>query len=274
MAELEGRTALLREAAEDEHAATLIVETFRAPAGVKGQLTVRRPDGDLTVREVAGLDCREVESAMALIVALMVDPLAGDAERAAPETLPPVIERGASVTSQPLAWSWRAEQRLTGRTAVAPGLAFGQSVGLMLTREARGAHPSAGLTANLAHATATALRGSAEFEWAAAQLTLCPAGLRPGEDWDLRACAAFQAGRLRGIGFRTLDPATKAIFWGSAAVELEARYRLVGPSWLGWEGAFTMPFSRERFYLEPSHTLHRVPAWGLSFGIGLGLKFF
>jgi hypothetical protein len=271
LAELEGRTALLREAREDEHAATLIVATFRAPGGVRGQLTVRKSDGDLTVREVAGLDCREVESAMALIVALMMDPLAAGSERPALKALPPATGHGSSL--RPSAWSWRVEQRLTARTAIAPGLTWGQSVGGMLTREMARPRPSVGLSVHLAHATTSALQGSAELEWTAAQLTLCPAGLRPSDSWDLRACAAFQLGRLRGMGFRTFDPATKAILWSSVALEVEGRYRLLGPSWLGWEGAFTMPFSRESFYVEPGQTLHTVPAWGVSFGLGLGLHF-
>jgi hypothetical protein len=57
-------------------------------------------------------------------------------------------------------------------------------------------------------------------------------------------------------------------------LELEARHRLVGPLWLGVEGAFVLPFSRESFYLLPEPTLHRVPAWGAGFGLGLGLHFF
>jgi hypothetical protein len=276
LAELEGRTTLLREARQEEHAITLIVETFRTQGGVRGQLTVRKPDGDLTVREVPGLDCREVQSAMALIAALMVDPLADTGERAGLKTqhsaAAPRSESGS--TSRAASWSWRLEQRLTARSAIAPRLTWGQSLGVMLTAEGWSAHPSLGLSAHVAHTTTSASAGSAELEWAAGQLALCPASIQPTESWDLRACGAFQLGRLRGIGFETVDPATKAIVWSGAALELEGRYRLLDRLWVGWEGAFTVPFSRERFYLEPSQTLHRVPAWGLSAGVGLGLLFF
>jgi hypothetical protein len=144
----------------------------------------------------------------------------------------------------------------------------------MLTRETGTVRPSLGLSLQIAEATTSAAHGSAELEWAAAQLALCPFGLRPGRSWDLRACAALQLGRLRGLGFETARPASQALLWASAGVEVQGRYRLLGPLWLGWEGAFTLPFSRERFYLEPQETLHRVPAWGLSFGLGLGLHFF
>jgi hypothetical protein len=83
-----------------------------------------------------------------------------------------------------------------------------------------------------------------------------------------------QLGRLRGTGFRTASPATKSIFWSSAGIELEGRYQLLRPLWLGLESALTFPFTRERFYLEPEQTLHRVPAWGLSVGLGVGVHFF
>lgn len=276
LAELEGRTALLREARTDEHAITLIVETFRAETGVRGQLTVRKPDGQLTVREVPGQNCQEVESAMALIAALMVDPLAGTSERAAAgRPVEPSRRTPQAVpASSEAAWSFRVDQRLTARTAVAPRLTWGQALGVTLTGEASEARPSLGLSVQVADATTSGAHGSAELEWAAAQLTLCPIGVGPGKRWDFRACAALQLGRLRGIGFETASPAQRAIFWASAGVQLEGRYQLIGPLWLGWEGALALPFSRERFYLEPQETLHRVPWWALSFGFGAGLRFF
>lgn len=276
LAELAGRTALLREARVDEHAVTLIVETFPAPGGVRGQLTVRKPDGDLSVREVPGSSCQEVEAAMALIAALMVDPLAAGAEPAGagPRSDPAGSRPGSPPAVQESAWSLRLEQRLTARTAVAPGLTWGQAVGVMLTREASRFRPSLGLAAHVAHSTVSAPQGQAELEWTAAQLTFCPLGAGPHERWEVRACGAFQIGRLRGTGFQTAGAATKSIVWSSAVLGFEARHRLIGPLWLGLEGAFVLPFSRERFYLEPEPTLHRVPAWGAAFGLGLGLRFF
>jgi hypothetical protein len=49
---------------------------------------------------------------------------------------------------------------------------------------------------------------------------------------------------------------------------------LLGPLWLNAQAELNFPFSRERFYLEPGETLHQVPAWGATFGAGLGLRFF
>jgi hypothetical protein len=144
----------------------------------------------------------------------------------------------------------------------------------MLTREASRLRPSLSLSGHVAHSTITAPQGRAELAWTAAQLTVCPVAAGPQKRWEVRACGAFQLGRLRGTGFQTASPATKSIVWSSAALELQARHHLVGPLWLGLEGAFGVPFSRERFYLQPERTLHRVPPWAASFGLGVGLRFF
>jgi hypothetical protein len=276
LAELSARTTLLRESQADEHAITLIVETFPAPTGVRGQLTVRKPDGDLSVREVPGQNCEEVQSAMALIAALMVDPLAagGEALSQSPSPRPAAPGPDVSPIRAEADWSLRVEQRLTARTAIAPDLTWGQGFAGMLTWETSGVRPSLGLSAQIARATTSAPQGRAELDWAASQLSICPLGFAPNRAWDFRTCAVLQVGRLRGVGFQTQNPATKSIIWSSAGLELQARYSMVGPLWLGGEGALTLPFSRERFYFDPDHTLHRVPAWGLSFGLGSGLHFF
>ena len=276
LSELEQRTARLRPARAGEHAITLVVELFGAQNSVRGELTVRKPDGDLITREVPGPNCEEVESALALIVALMVDPLAGNPER---RVVPGRSGSDLGAPAMPVAkaarvWSYRIEQRATLRSAIAPPFAWGQSLGLMLTREVGALRPSLGVSGALARATASQAQGSAEFEWAAAQLSVCPIGFSPTRAWDLRACGVFQAGRLRAAGFATLQPAAKSIFWGAAGVELEARVALVGPLWFGLDSALELPFSRERFYFDPGQTLHRVPALGASFGAGLGLRFF
>lgn len=270
--ELKNRTALLRDAERDEHAITFIVETFRERDGVRGQLTVRKPDGELSVREVPGASCAEVESAMALIAALMVDPLATGTPRPRPRAEAAPVRAAVSPSKPP--YSWRVEHRLVAQSAVAPGVVWGQAGRLMLTSEASDWRPSLALSAHVTRATTSAPAGSAELEWAAAQLSLCPFGAQPSARWDLRACAALQLGRLRGTGFETASPAATSILWGAAGLQLEARWEALEPLWLGWEGALTFPFTRERFFLEPEETLHRVPVWAGGFGVGAGLRFF
>lgn len=270
--ELKSRTLLLREAERDEHAITFIVETFRARGGVRGLLTVRRQDGELSVREVPGGSCEEVESAMALIAALTVDPLAAGAavrrRAAAAEATPPAR---AAVSER---WSLRVEHRLIGQTAVAPGLAWGQAGRLVLTREYGAWRPSLGLAGHLTRATTSNPAGSAELELSAAQLSLCPGEVQPGSRWDLRLCATLQLGRLRGVGYAAASPAAQSLLWSAVGGQVEARFQVTGPLWLGCEGGVSFPLTRERFYLDPEETLHRVPAVAGGFGLGAGLRFF
>ncbi len=276
LSELKSRTTLLRDAQREEHGLTLIVATFLEGSEVRGQLTLHKQSGEISVRKVPGSSCEEVESALALVAALMVDPLAASWEREPPKPPPrPETPPLPPPARSPFAdFSLRLEQRLTARNAIAPRFTWGQGWGLMVTREAGDYRPSVAVSAQVARATTSATAGSAELGWAAAQVTLCPASYRPTASWDFRVCGAFQLGRLRGTGFRTASPARQSVLWSSVGLQVEGRYELLGPLWLGWEGALTFPFSRERFYLEPQEILHRIPSWGASFGLGLGLRFF
>lgn len=289
LAELRSRTAHLRPAKDGEFATTLIAELLGEAAGVRGRLTVRKLNGELLTREVPGRTCQEVVSAMALIAALMVDPLAltSDGPSAAPEAPPPSAPSASpspapsTAPPPPVAsnraperrWAFGVEQRLTARTAVAPELAWGEAVSLMLLWQGSSFRPSLELSAHRARATASRSFGSAELNWTAAQLTLCPWGTQPGPRWDVRACAQLQVGRLLGTGYATRNPAEGTIFWSSAGLQLEARTRLLGPLWLGLDAGALRPFSRESFYLAPTQTLHRIPSWGFNFGGGVGLLF-
>jgi hypothetical protein len=273
LAELKSRTSRLRPARDGEPATTLVVRMYREATGARGQLTVSKPGSDLTVREVPGRNCQEVASAMALIAALMVDPLAAISEhRMASSPLPAPPPPPSSPRRR--AWALGLEQRLTARTAVAPGWTWSQALSVMLIWQASPIRPSLQLSAQRARASTSRSLGSADLTWSAAQLVVCPWGLRPGARWDVRACALFQVGRLEGVGYDTPNAAESAIFWSSAGAQLEGRLQLVGPLWLGLEAGLLRPFTRERFYVDPSQTLHQVPNLGASLGGGLGLLFF
>jgi hypothetical protein len=280
LAELRSRTSRLRPAEGGERATTLLAELLREAAGVRGHLTVRKATGEVLTRDVPGRTCQEVVSAMALIAALMVDPLAlttespvAAAEPAAPAP-PSVSPPPPPRPPRARRWAFGVEQRLTGRTAVAPELAWGEALNLIVLWQSSSFRPSLELSAHRARATASRSFGSADLNWTAAQLVLCPWGAQPGPRWDVRACALFQIGRLLGTGYATRNPAEGTIFWSSAGVQLEGRVQLVGPLWLGLEAGALRPFSKESFYLAPTQTLHAIPDWGFNFGGGLGLLFF
>jgi len=269
--ELRARTGRLRAARADEHGITFVVETFRSPNGVRGQLVMHRPGALPIVREVPGASCSEVISAMALIAALMVDPLAGSSPVGLSPTMQ-VEKKPPESSKSPFAS--RVEHRLTARNAVAPELALGQALTVAVIDEAGRLRPSLGLSLLTTRAHRTTASGSAQFDWVSGRLTLCPLGLGSNRSWDLQFCAGLELGRLRAKGYATVAPATKSILWSSAAALLDAHRRLFGPLLLGGEAGLTFPLTREHFYLEPHTNLHRIPAWGVAAGVGLGLTFF
>lgn len=83
-AEVRARTSRARLAGPDERARGFAIRIVQARDGFRGRLDVREPDGALSTREVSGESCAEVASALALVVALAVDPQATLVLRARP----------------------------------------------------------------------------------------------------------------------------------------------------------------------------------------------
>ncbi len=73
------RTERIRRAAEGEPARAFVVAVTRDTSTVRGVLVIAGLDGAVSRREVTGDSCEEVTSALALITALAVDPLAATA---------------------------------------------------------------------------------------------------------------------------------------------------------------------------------------------------
>lgn len=73
------RTDLVRRAAEAEPARAFVVNITRDTNSIRGALSITGLDGSVSKREVTGESCNEVVSALALITALAIDPLASTA---------------------------------------------------------------------------------------------------------------------------------------------------------------------------------------------------
>lgn len=114
--EVRARTARARLASEGERARSFEVAVAPRGSSSQGRLVIREEGGASSVREVAGRDCAEVVSALALIAALAIDPKASTAVEPpapppieppqppppppAPPFFPPVAApRGAAVTT-------------------------------------------------------------------------------------------------------------------------------------------------------------------------------
>lgn len=286
------RTERLRLAEGREQALGFFAHLARTPEGVLGKLAIREVDGALTLREVPGHDCPEVLSAMALIAALTVDPLARAdrevpvAERRKPSKPPPPRPRPPAPTSRPERPEPAAEpsagigfavgQRVTAQSAVMPGISFGLGVHVEAISKAQSLFsPMLRVSALLSRSGALEEPpGVAELDWATARVSVCP--LRFGSDHALsaRPCAFLDAGRLHGEGSSLTPADERSVFWTAAGAEMTASARLTGPLRVGADVGIVLPFRRDRFIFEPDFEIHEVPAVGFSAGIGLGLLFF
>ncbi len=306
------RTDRLRLADSGEAALVLSVELAPSAEGIEGRLTLRENDGLVSVREVPGGDCEEVLSAMALIAALTVDPLARpDREiplarrmrnRREPQSSPPprprrespkrVIPRreppkqkqeqeraepssAAPANAKP-GLGFGVGQRVTVQTAVMPGatLGLGAHAELAVTGPSLWS-PRLRLSGIFSQSgEIDAERGLAEFDWITARLQGCPVRFGFDRTWNIRPCAYLDAGRLHGAGSQIEPSDEKSVFWTAAGVEFSGELRVFGPLALGVEAGILLPFRRDRFLFEPDTELHEVPVAGFSGGVGLGLLFF
>jgi len=299
------RTERLRPAEAGEPALTFLVNVTRDAQGTHGQLAIREIDGTLSLRDVPGDDCPEVLSAMALIAALTVDPLARS-DREVPvaarrrRVAPPAAALSASkiraqepspAPAPPLDEAARrpgpglrfgAGARVNAHGAVMPDIAWGLGAHLSVAGAGNGSFsPLVRAGVILARkgeidvALPSGATARAEFEWVTARVELCPLRFGAEAAVTLRPCVFFDAGRLKGSGADIEPSRDKAVFWVASGAELALEARLVGPVTAGAELGLVLPFRRDRFLFLASETVvHEIPAAGLSAGLGLGLHFF
>jgi hypothetical protein len=297
------RTERLRPAEPGEPALTFLVNIGRTVEGARGQVAIREPDGNLSLRDVPGSDCPEVLSAMALIAALTVDPLARpDREvpvaarrrrpqstrpalplprKGPPRAVPPPPTQAAEPESRGAALGLGTGARVNAHGSVMPELAVGVAAYIEVVSRRSGLFsPSlrvgavfsrhGGFETELASGT----NATAAFEWLTARVELCPVRLGSAKRISLRPCAYFDAGRLKGSGSNVSPKREKSVFWTAAGAELSLEARLIGALTAGAEVGILLPFRRDRFFFVPERTAHEISAAGLSAGLGLGLHFF
>jgi hypothetical protein len=294
------RTERLRPAEPGESALTFLVNISRTVEGARGQVAIREPDGNLSLRDVPGSDCPEVLSAMALIAALTVDPLARpDREvpvadrRRRPSSPRPALAPSRPVPRQPPAATkpenprprrslgLGAGARVNAHGAVMPELALGLAAHIEVVSRRRGPlSPSLRVGAVFSRhggfetELANGANATAEFEWLTARVELCPVRLGSPAKVSLRPCAYFDAGRLKASGSDVSPERQKSVFWTAMGAELALEARLLGALSAAAEVGILLPFRRDRFFFVPERTAHEVSAAGLSAGLGLGLHFF
>jgi hypothetical protein len=226
-----------------------------------GTIDIESRDG-ATHREVEATECTEVVRALALILAIAIDPDAvspapDPARSVAPEALGLPPPRSASVArSVPLWWAAGGSIGLAG--GVAPSPSFTQALSAEL-RHGRAAGFSAHvrLSGVHAHGAVSARAGSADFDLLALRIASCP--YRVGTVVALTGCASFDFGRLQGRGSRTRAEQTSSALWFGPGAFIDAEVSVLPWFRLQVEGGALAPLARDSFYFGPAETVHRIP---------------
>jgi hypothetical protein len=246
-------------------------------------------DGRKLVRELRAFDCAEALDALALVLAVTLDPGAdasGDAKRAViPEradSLParPVPARGAAAPTPASEPRTSSTTRLSPAFGVLGGLRFGPAPGVL---PGVGAFIGLGLTwgvpdSSLLRLAVTRYRradfqaegGAAEFELDSARLGLCPFGFDYGR-LSAHACFEGELGELEAQGTRTLGAEQHARPWRSLGASASFAARPLRELELSLVGGLEHPLVRDRFEFNP-RTFHEVGRLSGRLELGLALR--
>jgi hypothetical protein len=233
-----------------------------------GTIDIESRDG-LTHREVEAQECAEVLRALALILAIAIDPDAISpapvpASSGAPDAFgsPPRARLPSVPRSVPLSWAAGGSIGLAG--GVAPSPSFTQALFAEL-RHGRDAGFSAHirLSGVHAHGAVSARAGSADFDLLALRLASCP--YRVGTLVALTGCGSFDFGRLQGRGSHTQAEQTSSALWFGPGAFIDAEFRVLPWFRVQVEAGALLPLARDSFYFGPAETVHRIPVlagWG------------
>jgi hypothetical protein len=283
-------------------ARTFEVRIDAGTASVVGRLVVRRADHVEGTRQIRAPSCDEAAEALALMVALAVDPSAvliapvakraGDAgppPNAGPETSnappPPPVTMDTGSTAREVEVP-RAVAEPGARRTLYVGMDVAVATDVMPSATV-GLSPYAGWSANRrgfiepgvrlafvhgSSATAAAAGGTASFEWNVGRADGCLLSW-PGGSARLLACGRAEAGVLDASGADVSSPRGATRGWLSAGPLLRFEWTIVSTLFLDADAAAMFHITDNRFYFSPDATIYVVPVAGLEAATGLGLHF-
>ena len=284
-AAIRARTDRARLAGEREKATTFAVRITAGPdERVVGELTIHEPDGAPRVRTMESETCGDVARAIALVVALVLDPDADtsadpplpvpdgpdgrDAPRPPPASPPPTANPSSAATGPPPSPA-PATVRVGVGGAIGVLGGVGPSVaplaGAFVEAERAGAGPSwfrptARLAVDLATVAGDHGVGSQRYLWLAATARVCPVQLPVGTSVRVGPCVGMQAGRHQATTSDLPNARTSAKPWLAPTATVSLAWRATGRVTLELQGGIVVPLVRTRFFLAPDVTLFRVPA--------------
>jgi hypothetical protein len=212
-------------------------------AGYQGSLAVGSTAGTSS-RELAAARCDDLVQALALVIALAIDPAALSAPPAVTAP-PPMVVRPSP---------WRAAALVGGGVSggVTPGAAPAVAVEARLARRGLG---HAALTALLGGSERSVGDGDAAFRWLAGRGSLCWQLLHGPVDAD--ACGHLEMGAINAEGSGIARAHQAARTWLAPGAHAAARWagrRLL----LEVQGGVSVPILRDRYFFDPGGTIHRT----------------
>lgn len=300
------RTRRPQLAAAGEPALTFAVSIEPRHGSNVGHLEVRDPDAGQTgvapqKRTVSSGTCGEVAKALALVVALILDP---DAETSAdpeppPDEDPPAGDEPA-ITAAPPAVPRRRRARerpppappvrrsteLSGGAALGISGAIGPAVApgaeifaeLALTSGDRPGRavvldPAIRLGAAFAVTSSDLALGSHGYWWAGGTARVCPLHVRLPGALRVAPCGGVHAGVHHGSTKGVPNGTASTDLWVAPVAGANIEWPLTSAVALELHGGAVFPLVRTRFFLAPDTTIFEVPAVAGTATIAARLRF-
>jgi hypothetical protein len=284
---------------------SIIVSLNETQGEAVGRLELARGGAEATRREFTAASCQEVGSALALVVALALDPnartdplppteltepLPPEENAPAPAPLPPspptAVEAAAAPRPSPASpkvaprpplryavWFGPAAG-VDGGYAPEPLVTVGVSLGARVTLGSSFS-PALQLTPLWGRTGSTGPAAEfGTFAWSMARLEACPVDFQLAKSLRLVPCLAGELGRLsaRGRGSELYEATAVDRFWGAAGVTVALHLNL-GSWFVRGSGEAIFPATRDEFLLrDPDRSVHRASAIGLGGRLGLGFQ--
>ena len=286
---------------------TIHVHASAGPSDGAGRLTVTNTSGITSERQFVGPSCEAVSRALAVMVAVAIDPHAlsqGEPASPTPEAPPPEPSPPPEVTpvleppppplvapptpppppptEPPSSIRLSSEVHLDVTSAVIdaalPVLGVSVEIEPSLARSRfipSWFRPSVALGLRESLPTDVMLQGgSVEFLWTAGNLRLCPFRFSVRDDLlDIALCAETDLGslRARAQGWKQIGQSSTP--WFDAGGSAYAALSLTKALFLSTNVEVIAPFTRRPFGLSNGAVISMAPAVGLLGGVGVGLRF-
>jgi len=245
-----------------------------------GRFDLREADGTTVGREVTGDSCEDVALALAITVALAIDPRAtvGVGE----ESPSPV---GVQVTDAPPAPNDSSSRmnlavgaRVEGTTAVSGLLAVIDAFFEIEAERAIERLPwfrpvvRVGLRQSF---TRTASVGDARVDigWTAGQIEACPSRLVFASQLSVEGCLGANVGELTALARDIPGAERTRRLWFDYGGLLALRWQAHPNLFAELAGASWVPRTRDRLRVAPDGLVSRAPEVGFSAGVGIGWRF-